>query len=72
MLAASALASLVLAGAYFGTELDAGVRYRMLLHGSELTVGLQAGVLLFGSALEGDGGATDPLVAGRFMLDYQL
>jgi len=60
-------------GTYLGTELDLGIRYRMLLFGSELILGLEGGVFLPGDALEGVAGDGPGAIAGgRFMMTYRL
>ena len=58
-------------GMYYGTELDVGIRYQALIHGTLLTVGLEGGALFPGSALNDATGATPgALLGGRFMLAY--
>lgn len=60
-------------GAYLGTELDLGVRYRANLAGTTLTVGLEGGALLPGSALNTESGrAMGSVYGGRLMIDYRL
>ena len=41
-------------GAYLGTELDVGIRYRTLMFGTELTAGAEFGILQPGAALDND------------------
>jgi hypothetical protein len=61
------------AGRYLGTELDLGVRYRMLLHGSELTLGVEAGVLEPGDAyLALDETRMGAVYGGRGMARYRF
>jgi hypothetical protein len=58
---------------YLGVELDLGVRYRTLVHGSQLTIGAEFGVLWPGDAFSrGDGSGLGALAGGRGMLGYQL
>jgi hypothetical protein len=60
-------------GAYWGTELDLGVRYRLHLLGTQLDAGLEGGVLFPGSALaDQTGNAPAPVFGGRAMLGYRL
>ncbi|MCB9732136.1 MAG: hypothetical protein H6745_05930 [Deltaproteobacteria bacterium] len=61
-------------GGYLGTELDLGVRYRMLAWGSAVDLGLEGGVLLVGDALEGGDAASsgDTVGALRAMLSWTL
>ena len=61
------------AGRYLGTELDLGVRYRMILRGSELTLGAEGGALAPGSAfLALDNTRMGPVAGGRGMLRYRF
>ena len=56
-------------GSYLGTELDLGVRYRMLLDGVVFSAGLEGGVFLPGSAFEdADGQTLDPVGGSRATL----
>ncbi len=58
---------------YLGTELDAGVRYRMIIGGSEITAGLEGGTLRPGSAFQRlNGTRMDNVHGARFMLDAKL
>ncbi len=60
-------------GAYLGTELDLGVRYRVIAFGSELTLGLEGGVLQPGDALaDADDETIGPVTGGRAILSYRL
>ena len=60
-------------GSFYGTEVDAGVRYRALLRGVEWTVGAEGGVLVPGSALrDAKGNAMDNIYGGRFLLQFRL
>ncbi len=60
-------------GGYLGTEVDLGVRFRMLLGGTELTVGGEAGLLLPGSAFQQRGGQQlDAIAGGRGLLRYRF
>lgn len=60
-------------GAYWGTELDLGVRYRLYLRHTELSAGVEGAVLFPGSALaDAAGKAAGPVYGGRFMLGYRL
>jgi len=60
-------------GRYWGTELDAGIRYRLNIEGAELTLGVEAGALRPGSALRQlDGSSMAPVYGGRCMLDARL
>ncbi len=60
-------------GMYFGTEIDAGIRFRGLLFGSEFTLGLEGGILLPGSALRDASGTTPgALLGGRAMAQYRF
>lgn len=60
-------------GAYLGTELDSGLRYRTLIAGTELTLGIEGGVLFPGSAFRTAGGDTMGRVAGaRALMSYRL
>lgn len=62
-------------GAYWGTEIDVGLRYRVILRGMELSAGVEGGLLLPGSALNGSGTPTiaiGPVYGGRFMVGYRL
>jgi hypothetical protein len=60
-------------GAYWGTELDLGVRYRVYPRSTELTAGAEGGLLLPGSALTGlPGHDPAPVYGGRLMLTYRL
>jgi hypothetical protein len=58
-------------GAYWGTEADLGLRYRLYLRGTLLEAGAEGAVLIPGSALDG---APDlgPVYGGRVMLSYRL
>ncbi len=56
----------------YGTELNLGARYSMLLWGSELTIGLEGGALFVGEALQ-DGSELEAPVAGvRGLVRYRL
>ncbi len=57
-------------GAYYGTELDLGVRFHGLLFGTEVSLGLEGGVLFPGSALLGT--SDDPLFGGRAFARYRF
>ncbi len=60
-------------GAYLGTEIDLGLRYRVYPRGTELTAGAEGGLLLPGSAFrDAVGQAPGPMYGGRFMLTYRL
>lgn len=60
-------------GAYWGTEVDLGVRYRLLARDTVLDVGLEGGVLIPGSALrDASGDHPKPAYGGRLMLSYRL
>lgn len=60
-------------GAYLGTEIDLGARYRLIAWGSELTVGVEGGLLMPGSALSGAGLRSDGVIAGgRAMITWKL
>lgn len=60
-------------GAYLGTEVDLGLRWRGLFHGTELTVGIEGAALIPGPALADALGAThSPVWGGRFILSYRL
>lgn len=62
-------------GGYLGTELDLGVRYRMLAWGSAIDLGLEGGVLLAGDALRGGHAASsgdDTVGALRALLSWTL
>ncbi|MFT3764969.1 MAG: hypothetical protein QM820_05540 [Minicystis sp.] len=60
-------------GAYWGTEIDLGARYRLNLRGMQLDAGVEGGVLFPGSALaDAAGKAPGPVYGGRFMLGYRL
>ncbi|MFT7623662.1 MAG: hypothetical protein ACI9WU_002845 [Myxococcota bacterium] len=60
-------------GSYLATEVDLGIRYRTLFHGTELTLGLEGGIVIPGSAFEdSEGNSVDPIYGGRFMLEYRL
>jgi len=60
-------------GSYWGTELDLGLRYRVLLRGTELSAGLEGGVLLPGSALrDAAGNNPAPAYGGRILLTYRM
>ena len=59
--------------AYLGTELDAGLRYRLLLHGAQLTVGVEGGVRIPGGAYAGpEGEDLGNVFGGRAMLHARL
>lgn len=61
------------AGHYLGTELDLGVRYRALIHGSELTVGAECGALSPGNAfLALDNTRMGGVYGGRGMVRYRF
>lgn len=60
-------------GDYLGTELDVGVRQRLLLGGTELTVGVEGAVLLPGDAFtDAQGSAMGPVFGGRALFNYRL
>ena len=60
-------------GAYLGTELDLGVRYRLVAADTELTIGVEGGVLLPGDAfLAATGEIMDNVFGGRALLRYRL
>ncbi len=60
-------------GAYLGTELDLGLRYRAIMHGSVLLIGLEGGVFQPGNAFDDvDGAAMSAVSGGRLMLSYAL
>jgi len=61
-------------GVYQGTEVNLGLRYSALIHGSILQFGLDAGVFVPGDALDdGSGeGVIDPVYGTRFSLSYRL
>jgi hypothetical protein len=60
-------------GNLLGVELDLGVRFRMLLHGSELTVGIEGAGLVPGDAFEDvDGNGMGAVLGGRALLQYRL
>ncbi len=59
-------------GRYLGTELDLGVRYRQELAKTTLTIGAEGAALLPGSGLDGPSGSPGTLLAGRFMLSWEL
>ena len=60
-------------GSYWGTEVDLGVRYRVLLRRTVLDIGLEGGVLFPGSALrDASGDNPKPAYGGRLMLSYRL
>ena len=60
-------------GRYLGTEVDAGVRYRVNIAGSEITAGIEGGSFRPGSALQhADGTLMDPVHGARMMLDAKL
>ncbi|MCA9526225.1 MAG: hypothetical protein KC549_07995, partial [Myxococcales bacterium] len=58
---------------YLGTELDVGVRYRVLAAGATLTAGLEAGVFTPGSAFEdAEGNRRGALQGARLSLEGRL
>lgn len=60
-------------GGYLGTELDVGVRYRVLAAGATLTAGLEAGVFTPGSAFEdAEGNRRGALQGARLSLEGRL
>jgi hypothetical protein len=60
-------------GAYLGTEIDLGARYRLYLSTAEVTLGVEGGVLLPGSAFEDAQGDTiDNVSGGRAWLRLRL
>ena len=59
--------------AFYGAELDLGMRYRTLFYGTELTLGLEGGVLLPAGAFNDiDGNPMDEVFGGRMMVDYRF
>ena len=61
------------AGAYLGTEIDVGVRYRALVFGSELTLGAEGGMLSPGNAFRAlDESRTGSVWGGRGMARYRF
>ncbi|MEZ4312634.1 MAG: hypothetical protein R3F14_31810 [Polyangiaceae bacterium] len=62
-----------LTGNYLGTEIDLGVRQRMLLGGTELTLGVEGAVFLPGDAFtKEDGSGMDPVLGGRALFNFRL
>lgn len=60
-------------GAYWGTELDLGLRYRLYLKRTALEAGAEGGVLFPSSALRGAAPLDfGPVYGGRVMLSYRL
>lgn len=60
-------------GAYLGTEIDVGIRYRAIMHGSTMVIGLEGGVFQPGSAFEdADGEPLEAISGGRLMFSYAL
>lgn len=60
-------------GAYLGTELDAGMRYRLFLSSAEVLLGVEGGVFLPGSAFEdAQGESMDNVSGGRAYLRLRL
>lgn len=60
-------------GGYLGTEVDVGVRYRLLIDHSDLTIGAEGGALLAGSALDAASGeSTQSAYAARGMVRLSL
>lgn len=60
-------------GRYLGTELDFGLRYRTLIHGTELTAGFEGGWFEPGSAFRGSEAVhLDAVHLGRLLLSYRL
>ena len=60
-------------GSYLGTELDLGVRYRMIIHGTELTLGAEGGVLSPGNGFRTlDNTLMDAVYGGRGLLRFKL
>ncbi len=60
-------------GDYLGTELDLGVRYRIIAADTELTIGVEGGALFPGDAfLAATGDIMDMVYGGRAMIRYRL
>lgn len=60
-------------GRYLGTELDFGIRFRMIMAGTQFTAGLEGGVLLPGDALQlPDGTVMDPVGGARLLVRYRF
>jgi hypothetical protein len=58
---------------YLGLEIDAGLRYRAIMHGSELTAGIEGGTLFPGGAfVAADGSDMGTVLGLRGMLGYRL
>lgn len=60
-------------GGYLGTELDVGVRYRLMLGTTRLMLGAEGGVFQPGNAFADVGGALGELTGGgRLLVRYEL
>lgn len=60
-------------GRYLGTELDVGVRWRLVSGPQQLTLGVEGGVLLPGPAFaDALGNPMQPVAGARAILDYRL
>lgn len=60
-------------GLHLGTELDAGVRYRILISTAELLLGVEAGALMPGDAYIAQNGSPLPMLyGGRAMVSGRL
>ena len=60
-------------GAFYGVEIDLGIRYHTLIHGTRLMLGLEAAIFMPGSAFTGADGTTMDLVyGGRGLFSYEF
>lgn len=60
-------------GAYLGTELDVGLRYRLMFGKTRLTLGAEGGVFQPGNAfVNAEGGYADLISGGRLLVRYEL
>ncbi|MGK0361837.1 MAG: hypothetical protein ACI9U2_004155 [Bradymonadia bacterium] len=60
-------------GNYLGTEVDLGLRYRVLLAGTELVLGAEGGVFTPGDAFEdAEGSRRGAATGGRLLVRYTL
>ena len=60
-------------GRYLGTEVDVGLRYQAIVHGTELTLGVEGALFMPGDAFaNGDDDAMDSIVGLRALAQYRL